>query len=321
MSDNTLQHVPLAQIRDNPAALRAVNRDSEDYHGLVDSVKARGILNAISLREKADASGVAYYELIDGLHRLSAARDAGLTSIPAQILSLNDAEVLEAQIIGNIQRIETKPVEYSAQLLRMLGANPMMTEAELSVKLGKSPTWTQQRLGLTKISNPTIKAAIDEGSVNLSNAYALARLPDSEQLDFFERAQTEEPAVFVGAVNARIKDIKEAKRQGREAAPAEYVATAHLQKMGDLKAVLEDPNIVRELLSQMPVDTKEDAFILAIKWALHLDDLSIEAGQAKWQAQQDAKKAANDRRKAERAAKAAELAAAKAAEAAEAVEE
>ena len=40
--------------------------------------------------------------------------------------------MLEAQILANIHKIETKPMEYSAQLKRILSRNPLMTEAELA---------------------------------------------------------------------------------------------------------------------------------------------------------------------------------------------
>lgn len=316
-----LLFVPVKDIRDNPVALRAVNRESEEYQGIVDSIRAKGVLNPINLRRKADKeTGIEYYELIDGLHRLSATRDAGLDTIPAQILTMADAEVLEAQIIGNAQRVETKPVEYSNQLRRILAIHPLMTEVELAVKLGKSSSWIQNRLGLTKISNPVLKELIDDGKIPLSNAYALARLPEGEQADYAERAQTEDPQVFTGAVNNRLKEIKEAKRQGREAAPAEFVATPHLQKISAIKEALDDSKIVADMLKAVPVDTKEDAFRLALQWTLHLDPLSCEAGRAKWQAQQDEKAEAAKRRAEERAAKKAEEAKAAAEEAAAAAE-
>lgn len=303
--------VALDQIRDNPVALRSVNRDSEEYLGLVDSIKMRGLMNAISLRRKADAdSGAEYFELIDGLHRLSASRDAGLTEIPATILTLDDAEVLEAQIIGNVQRIETKPVEYSKQLRRILAANPMMTESELAQKLGKSGAWIGQRLGLNKISNESICDLVNENKIVLTNAYSLAKLPENEQVDFLERAQTEEPQVFVGAVNNRLKEIKEAKRQGREAAPSVYTPTPHLQKVSAIKEMMDSESDATAIISGSDVSTVVGAFQLGLQWALHLDPTSIAAGEAKWNAQQQAKAEAKERRKAEREAKKAAAAAA-----------
>lgn len=98
--------IPLSKIRENPVALRSVNRTSPDYLGLVDSIKQVGVMSSISVRELKDpATGDVLYGLIDGLHRFSAAQDAGLSEIPAQIKTFNEAAILEAQIIANAHKI------------------------------------------------------------------------------------------------------------------------------------------------------------------------------------------------------------------------
>ena len=311
-----LKMIALTAIRENAVALRNVSRDTESYQGLVDSIRSRGVLNAINVRAKTDpATGVSYYELVDGLHRFSASKDAGLTEIPAQVLDLEDAEVLEAQIIANVQRVETKPVEYSQQLRRILAANPMMTESELANKLSKSPAWIQQRLGLNKITNEQVKTLIDEGKVVLSNAYALAKLDEEDQVEFLTRAQIDPPDVFVGAVNARAKEVREAKRQGKDPKAAEFAPVAHLQKMVDIKAGLDDPAIAQEILTATGASNSLEGFMAALQWVLHLDPISVSAQKAKWETQRAAREEAKAARAAEREAKKLEAAAAGAADA------
>lgn len=101
-----LKSIPLSLIRENPVALRNVNRKGEGYLGLVDSVRKDGVLNAIVVREIKDpTNGNVVYGLVDGLHRFSAASDAGLTEIPAQVKDMDDAAVLEAQLIANVHKI------------------------------------------------------------------------------------------------------------------------------------------------------------------------------------------------------------------------
>ena len=184
-----LATIKISEIRENPVALRTVNRQSEDYLGLVASIEQKGFMGAISVRPQKDAeSGEEYYELIDGLHRFSAAKDAGISEINVDIIPLSDDLVLEAQILANIHKIETKPAEYTQQLKRILARNPLMTEAELAMKLGKSSSWIQQRLSLTKIENEEIISLVNEGKIGLANAYALAKLPIEEQTQFVDRA-------------------------------------------------------------------------------------------------------------------------------------
>jgi ParB family chromosome partitioning protein len=313
-----IKKISLALIRENEVALRTVNRESEDYLGLVESIRQKGFMGAITVRAKVDAETKEhFYELIDGLHRFNASKDAGLSEINVDVVDLNEDQVLEAQIMTNIHKVETRPVEYSQQLKRILTRNPLMTESELAVKLGKSPVWIKERLGLTKITNSEITALINDGKIKLANAYALAKLPETEQQDFVERAMTLSPDEFVPAVQARVKEINEAKRQGKEAGAAEFVPTPHLQKLSDLKALLENRTAAAKLVAG--VSDPVEAAIIAIKWALHLDADSVAAAKAKddaRRAEQAEAKKKRDQAKLEKAAAAAKDAAEKAAAAA-----
>lgn len=305
-----IETVKLSDIRENPVALRSVNKQSENYLGLVDSIRQKGLLGAITGRKKTDEAGVEFVEITDGLHRFSAAKDAGLESISVDILDLNDAETLEAQILMNVHKVETKPVQYSNQLRRILAMNPMMTEAELASKLGKSAQWIKERLGLVKLPEK-VAELVDEGKINLTNAYALAKLPAEEAGDWVDRAMTEAPNEFVPKVNGRVKEVKDAKRKGKDASTAEFTPTAHLQKLSAFKEELDAPRVGPALIKKNGIKTPEDGFAMGVKWALHLDPESVESAKAKYESQQQAKEEAKKRRAAERAEK-------RAAEAAEA---
>lgn len=316
---SVLKQIAISTIQENPVALRTVDRQSEDYMGLVDSIKTKGFLGAISVREKTDkATGSNYYELVDGLHRYNAAKDAGCEMVNANIVSMDDGQVLEAQIMTNVHKIETKPVEYSRQLLRILSMNPLMTEAELASKLGKSPQWISQRLGLNKITNQEIASLVNEGRVTLANAYALAKLPPEEMADFVDRAMTEAPDTFVPTVQTRVKEIKDAKRKGQATAPKTFVPVAHMQKMADIKSEMDDAENGMILIRQTKVATPKDAWKLALEWILHLDPISVSVQQAKYDERELAKAESKKKRDDLRAAKKAEKVAAEAALAADA---
>jgi ParB/RepB/Spo0J family partition protein len=305
---NELRSVPLVDIRPNEVALRAVNRESESYLGLVESIRQKGFLGAITVRVREDEeSGEEYLELIDGLHRFTASKDAGLEEINVNIVDLDTDQVLEAQIMANVHKVETKPVQYSHQLIRILARNPLMTEAELANKLGKSPAWIGQRLGLTKIENEELQKLIDEGKICLSNAYALAKLPVDEQNDFVDRAMTLSPDEFVPAANARAKELRDAKRQGKDAGDVEFQPTVHLQKLADLKTEMASGQIAGVLCDGL--STAEEGFNMAIKWALHMDPQSVEAQRAKDEERKRLKAEQKQKREAEKLKKKAEKAA------------
>jgi ParB/RepB/Spo0J family partition protein len=296
--------LPVVKIRENPVALRNVNFESEQYLGLVDSIKQVGLMNPISVRQRVDTeTQEEYWELVDGLHRFSACRDAGLTVIPVNVMDLADSEVLEAQVIANVHKIETKPADYSRQLQRILAANPTMTETELAGKLGKTAGWISQRLGLNKIDNKEIVDAINNGKIGLANAYALAKLPADEMPEFVARAMTEAPDVFIPAVQKRVKEIKEAKRKGKDTAPRIFSPVAHPQKLKDVKIELDSGSIRDILIKTTGIKKAGEGFKLACEWFLHLDPLSVEDQKAKWEANESKKNEAIKQRKAIKAEK------------------
>jgi len=169
-------------------------------------IRQKGFHGAITVRPCKDG-----YKIVDGLHRFTAARDAGLTEINVDIVDLNDDEVLEAQIMISTHKIETKPIEYANQLKRLLARNPVMTMDELASKLGKSPIWLSCQLSLNKIKSKWVKRLIDDGAIKLVNAYALAMLPADEQTHWTQSAISMETTDFVALVNARRQELCRAK--------------------------------------------------------------------------------------------------------------
>jgi len=317
----SLESIALSSIRENPVALRAVNRESEEYRGLVDSIKQKGFLGAITVRKKVDPeTKVEFYELVDGLHRFCAAADAGLKNINVDVVNLTDDAVLEAQLMANIHKIETRPIEYSKQLLKILSRNPLMTEAELATRLGKSPQWVSERLNLTRITNTTISGLINEGKIKLANAYALAKLPADEMAGFVDEAMTKQPDEFVPRVQARVKEIREAKRKGEDAAPAEFVAVAHCQKTKDIKTEME-AGAIRATLRGLAPNTFDAGFEMALKWIMHLDPKSIETQKVEDEARRKEKSEAKKKRETEKAVQRAQKAKEAAEKAAKAAEE
>jgi ParB family chromosome partitioning protein len=297
--------VPVSKIRENPVALRTVNRQSAEFLGLVDSIRVAGILNPPTVREKKDAeTGESYFEIVDGLHRITASKDAGLVEVPVHILDMNDAQVLEAQIMGNLHSIKTPPGQYTQQLKRILNLNPLLTEAELAKKLGVSPEFIKQRLSLTKIEDQGILKLVDEGKIPLANAYTLAKLPLNEQAAFLDRAMTQKADQFVPAVTQRVKEINEARRQGQAVqGPAAFEPVAFLVKAADVKAELESGAVQKVLIKELNIKTPAEAFAMALRWCLHLDPKSVEAQKIKWEARQREAEEAKAKRKAEAAQK------------------
>jgi len=293
-----LKVVLISDIAQNPVALRNVDRQSEDFIHLRDSIAKQGLLNAINVRPSKEGAEKPF-ELIDGLHRFMASMEAGLKEIPAQILSLNDAQVLEAQLVANVHTIKTKPVEFAKQIQRILAGKPTLTVSQLATDLSVSPGFIGERLGLLKLDKK-IAELVDTDKITLTNAYALAKLPPEEQKNFVQAATTEKPSEFVPRVQQRIKEIREANRAGKSAAKVGFVPTPKLRKRSELVTELESPKIVPAMIKASGVKTPIDAANLILKWVLNMDDASVEASKAKYEQRQKELEVAKAQRKAER---------------------
>jgi ParB family chromosome partitioning protein len=230
---NQLLHIPLSDIRLNPVGLRDAQKNEVEFTELVDSIKKYGVINAIVVRSAPGGDGKKY-ELVDGLQRFSASQEAGKPTIPAQVVTLEEADRIIAQVIGNAVRLDTKPVEYAKALMKILGYNPTWTEAELASRISKSPTWVSKQLGLLKLSDAA-KVLVDDGKIVAANAYALAKLPPEEQDKWIDRAQTTDANQFTQQVYERAKQIREANRQGKDAGEEKFVATFHLRKKPEIR--------------------------------------------------------------------------------------
>jgi ParB/RepB/Spo0J family partition protein len=295
-----LKTVPIGLIRENQIALRSVNKESEAYKGLRDSIGQMGIMNSINVRPSNDVPGT--YELVDGLHRYTAAKELGNTEVPVNVLDINEGQVALAQIMANVHKIETRPVEYSQQLVRILTANPTWTINELATKLARSPAWLSERLNLTKL-DPDIAALVDDSKINLTNAYVLAKLPQAEQKAFLDNAIAMPPTEFGPTVQARVKELRDAARQGRQAAPVGFVPIQAIRKMGDIKAAVENPVNVVEIVTAQGFNTPADIVKATLAWVVQNDPASLARQKDSYDAREKEKADAKAKREAERKAK------------------
>jgi len=291
-------NIQVDRIKPNTVALRGVDRTRTSYIQLKDSIEEYGIMQSISLSRQIDPeTKEEIFVLIDGLQRFSCAQDLGFETIPAQILEIADGKVHTAQIICNMQGVETTPAEYSNALHRLLNANPRLTLPELAQQLHVSAPFIQRRLHLKKLVE-AVMAKVDDKSIPLVNAFCLAKLPEEEQVEWMQRAMTDTSDEFVPACTERIRAIAQANKEGRDPAGAVFTPLAKVRSPKLLKAERTDnyPNI-RALAAN--ADSPEDAAIAVMDWVLSLDADSVNIARDKW----DMAKAEKERATAERKAK------------------
>ncbi len=97
--ENTINYIAVDSISPNLYQPRKVF-DEESIQELAQSIKVYGIIQPLSVR-KIDENN---YELIAGERRLRAAKEAGLSKVPAIIANINDKDSAAIALLENLQR-------------------------------------------------------------------------------------------------------------------------------------------------------------------------------------------------------------------------
>lgn len=187
--------IPLDQIDDFPDHPFQVRLD-EDMDQLVQSVKERGVITPVTLRQKEDGR----YELVSGHRRKKACELAGLESIPAEIKELDRDAAIILMVESNLQRSTILPSEkafsYKMRLEAMkrqagrpsqnnyspVGNNlPSKTSsAEMASQVGESKNQIFRYIRLTELIPPILQM-VDEGKIAFRPAVEISYLTPDEQ--------------------------------------------------------------------------------------------------------------------------------------------
>lgn len=148
---------------------------------LAQSISISGLIQPITVRPKAER-----FEIIAGARRYRAAQIAELAEVPTRILDLDDAQMLEVQIVENSQREDVHPYEEATGYQRLLGL-PGYDVSALASKCSKSPSHIYARLSLLSLI-PEVAEAFQKDELTASHANLLARLTAEQQAQAFPNA-------------------------------------------------------------------------------------------------------------------------------------
>lgn len=167
------QHIPLDRIVANPHQPRA-HFEGEDLDVLAASISAHGVLQPVVVRGLPNGD----YQLIAGERRVRAARQAGLTQVPAVIRDPTDEEMIELALIENLQRTDLNPLE-EAMGFRVLIERFGLAHEAVANRVGRSRAAVTNALRLLDLT-PQTQQALRDGQISEGHARALAGLTVSE---------------------------------------------------------------------------------------------------------------------------------------------
>lgn len=197
--EDALTRLPIAKIEPRPDQPRQYF-DEEKLEELASSIREHGVLQPVTVRE----TDPGYYQIIAGERRWRAARLAGLSEIPVNIVDVDDREAAEIALIENLQREDLNPVE-EARGYEKLMSSYGLTQEQVAERVGKSRPAVTNSIRLLKLS-PVALGLTEEGKLSMSQARALLELTDATaQEELAKRAA--EGEMSVREIGANIKRL------------------------------------------------------------------------------------------------------------------
>ncbi|MBE6259436.1 MAG: ParB/RepB/Spo0J family partition protein [Prevotella sp.] len=228
---SNLNEVEISMIEPNPNQPRR-EFDEDALQELATSIRELGIIQPITIR-KIDG---AKYQIIAGERRWRASQLAGLTTIPAYIVTVEDQNAMEMALVENIQREDLNAIEI-ALAYQHLAETTGMTQAKISERVGKSRAAVTNYMRLLKLP-AQVQMALKNHEIEMGHARALLAVDSpSQQIKLFKEVQQQQYSV------RQVEELIQSLKSGND------VKTAK-DKIAASTKLPEEFNILRERLSQ-----------------------------------------------------------------------
>ena len=173
--------LPIYKVEPNPDQPRQ-DFDEEELQALSESISIHGVIQPLTVRELNSG----YYQIIAGERRWRAARQAGLSEVPAVVVEADDKKAMELALIENLQRQDLNPVE-EALGYQSLMADYGLTQEETASRVGKSRPAVANALRLLNLSSEVLEK-VRSGELSAGHARAILSLKsEKQQLDAMKK--------------------------------------------------------------------------------------------------------------------------------------
>ena len=166
--------IPIDAIRRNPRQPRH-SVDPDEMSELIGSIREHGVLQPIVVTRDDDG-----YVLIAGERRWTAARQAGLTRIPAVVKEATPRQMLELALVENVQRADLNPLEEAAAYQQLM-TDFSLTQEEVARRVGRSRSAVANSVRLLGLPE-SVQLAVGQGEISEGHARALLGLSDPAEM-------------------------------------------------------------------------------------------------------------------------------------------
>ncbi len=195
------REIPVGAVLPNPAQPRS-QFDPHQLQELVQSIRTSGIIQPIVVRPHGES-----YQVVAGERRWRAAKEAGLTTVPAVVRDVTDQQMLEFALIENIQREDLNPIDRAAaynQCCQQFGLNP----DQLAEHLGEDRTTVTNYIRLLDLPE-SVLAIVRAGNLSMGHARCLLGLGSPALIEEFAQAAVNE-SLSVRELEIRVREGKTA---------------------------------------------------------------------------------------------------------------
>ena len=174
--DSVLREIAIADL--SPGIYQPRTRmDQEALEGLADSIKSRGIVQPILVREIKAGK----FEIVAGERRWRAAQIAGLATVPALVREIADEHALGIGLIENIQREDLNAIEEAAGIKRLIDEFKLTHETAAKA-VGRSRAAVTNLLRLLDLAKP-VQDMVMNAKLDMGHGRALLALSKSKQVE------------------------------------------------------------------------------------------------------------------------------------------
>ena len=228
---SNLNEVEISAIDPNPNQPRR-EFDQEALQELAMSIRELGIIQPITLRKMEGGR----YQIIAGERRWRASQLAGLTKIPAYIVTVEDQNAMEMALVENIQREDLNAIEI-ALAYEHLAETTGMTQEKISERVGKSRAAVTNYMRLLKLP-AQVQMALKNHEIEMGHARALLAIDSpSQQIKLFREVQQQQYSV------RKVEELINALKSGDDVKTAKGKIAAKTQ-------LPEEFNILKDRLAQ-----------------------------------------------------------------------
>ena len=162
----------------------------ENIEELAESIKQDGLIQPIAVVKKENGR----YMIVSGERRYRATKYAGLKTIKAHILDIDDAKVQELALVENIQREDLTDYEKAKYIAELLATGHYKKKQDLAKAIGKPQSYISKALKAVKLCDEIIEEIeSNRQEVGLEILQELSAVKDKElQLQLFKRGAKRE---------------------------------------------------------------------------------------------------------------------------------